>query len=146
MVQRWVFHDLQTDALYTFTVNPNEGGTPPLQKKIGYQATTAPDGALIAFEGRDEAQASEFTGTILYRQQYDAMINWFGRRHVIEMTDDLGRIFTIYIQSFEAKRVRSASHPWKHTYSVKYLVLGMEMPPLTPSDLLLAEATLEAGG
>lgn len=138
MVQRWTFHDPQTDDTYTFVVNPNEGGTPAYQKKIGYQATTAPDGALIAFEGRDEAQTGEFSGTILYRLQYDALIDWFGRRHIVEMTDDLGRIFSIYIQAFEAKRVRSASHKWKHTYSVKYLVLGVEMPEVTDEDMALA--------
>lgn len=137
-VQRWVFHDPLTDEDYTFVINPNDGGTPPYQKKIGYQPTTAPDGALIAYEGRDEAQATEASGVVLYRLQYDAMVEWFNKRHPIEVTDDLDRIMTIYITSFEARRVRSRSHRWKHTFTLKYLVLGIVMPEPTAADLAYA--------
>jgi hypothetical protein len=73
------------------------------------------------------------------------MIEWFNKRYPIEVTDDLDRILTIYITTFEPKRVRSATYPWKHTYSVKYLVLGVEMPALLPADLALASSTLRVG-
>lgn len=139
MAQRWVFHDPVTDESYTFVVNPNEGGTPSRKKKLGYQATTAPDGAVIMYEGREEPQNTEVSGTILYRLQYDAMIEWFDKRHPVEVTDDLDRIMTIYITDFEAKRVRSRNYPWKHTFTMKYIVLSIEMPEPTAIDLAYAE-------
>lgn len=138
MPQRWQFYDPQLDETYVFTVSPNEGGSPQYQKKVGYQSTAAPDGGLLAYEGRDEAQASEFAGTILHRLQYEAMIAWFSKRYPIEYTDDLGRIISIYITTFEPKRVRSSQYPWKHTYTVKYLILGITMPEYTSADLALA--------
>jgi hypothetical protein len=144
-MERWLFYDPQLGDTYTFTVNPNDGGSPQYQKTVGYQPTAAPDGALLAYEGRDQATTAEFSGSILYRQQYDAMIEWFNKRYPIEVTDDLDRILTIYITTFEPKRVRSATYPWKHTYSVKYLVLGVEMPALLPADLALASSTLRVG-
>lgn len=139
VLQRWTFHDPQTDDTYTFAINPNEDGSPQYTKSLGTQKTAAPDGGLLLYEGRDDAQTPQFTGVVLYRLQYDAMIEWFNKRYPIEMTDDLGRVITIYITSFEPKRVRNVSHPWKHTYSVKFVVLGVEMPPVTDAQLAMVE-------
>lgn len=127
-VVKWEFYDPETDDSYTFEINPNEGGSPQFIKKLQYQATAAPDGVILAFEGRDEPKTTDFGGTILSRAQYDAMVAWFSKRHVIQYTDDLGRVFQIYITNFEPKRARSHQYPWKHTYSVKCLVMSFTEP------------------
>jgi hypothetical protein len=122
-VVKWTFTDPVLSETYTFDVNPNAGGTPPLEKSIQYLNTSAPDGKTLAFEGRSTAQTSSFSGTILEESQYTVFEDWYRKRNQIYMTDDLGRSYTIYITKFEAQRVRARSHPWKHTYTVTYFIL-----------------------
>lgn len=122
-VVKWVFTDLTDASEYTFDINPNEGGTPAYKKNINYQSTAAPDGKTLIFEGRDQAGTATFSGVILYQEQYDALVLWFQKRHQIQVTDDLGRTFMIYVVSFEAKRQRAVHYPWKHSYTVEYVVV-----------------------
>lgn len=125
MVVRWTFTDAVAADSYTFAVNPNDGGSPTDAKSIQYQKSSAPseEGKTLVFEGRDEPNTSSFSGVILAEAQYHAMRSWFRRRNPITMTDDLGRTFTIYITKFEAKRKRARSYPWKHEYTVEYIIL-----------------------
>lgn len=127
-VVRWLFEDLTTatPATYTFEINPNEGGSLAYEKSIVTQTTSAFDGQVIVQEGQDKPLSSSFSGTILTEEGHDAMVDWFQRRHQIRVTDDLGRQMMIYITKFTPKRVRSALYPWKHTYTVDYIVLDVE--------------------
>jgi hypothetical protein len=121
---RWTFSDPATGDAYTFEINPNTDGSPQFKKTVTYQSTAAADGGLILFEGRDAATTLSFSGTILTQAQYNAMIRWFGKRHQVIFTDDLGRITTIYITAFSPKRKFTRSNPWRHEYSVEALVLN----------------------
>lgn len=123
MVQKWVFYDPIVPESYTFSVNPNEGGTPGRTKKIGQQATAAPDGKTLLFEGRDEVQTIDISGTILTQAQLDAFTAWSDKRHQVRVTDDLGRQYWVYITTFSATRNRRASHPWHHSYQMSMLIL-----------------------
>jgi len=123
MVARWRFDDPVDSTSYTFPINPNDGGTPNNEKTITVSPTTAPDGAVVVTEGLDKPQEIEFKGTILFEAQYTAMVEWFNKRHVILLTDDLDRQFRIYITSFVASRKRAQQHPFKHEYSVKATVV-----------------------
>ena len=120
---KWVFTDPVDSTSYTFDINPNQGGSPSWSKSITYENTSAPDGKTLMFEGRDEVKSLSFSGTILEEEQYDAMIEWFGKRHAIMMTDDLGRTFNIYITGFNPTRERAVHYPWKHSYEVNYTIL-----------------------
>lgn len=119
----WVFTDLVTNETYNLPVNPNEGGSPSYRKSITYQNTAAPDGKVLMFEGRDDPKQSSFSGVLLTEGQYNAFVEWFEKRHQIQITDDLGRTFTCYITSFDPKRRRSALHPWKHDYTCEYTII-----------------------
>lgn len=121
---RWTFYDPTNSTTYTFPINPSEGGSPIHKKTMTYQNTLSPGGRVLIFEGQTEAQEVEFSGTILDQAQYDAMVLWFNKRHQIRLTDDLGRQFNIYITEFTPKRERAYHHPWKHSYSVKYVVMS----------------------
>lgn len=125
-VVRWIFDDLTDSSSYTFPINPSEGGSPQYKKSINTQNTAAPDGKTLVFEGRDAPQTLSFSGTILDEAQYNAMVLWFNKRHQIKVTDDLGREFMVYITDFEPKRVRAVQHPWKHSYTVNYIVLDWD--------------------
>lgn len=122
-VVKWTFYDATTASTYTFAINPNEGGTPLRRKTISYQNTAAPDGKTLIFEGRDEPRKISFSGTLLEQAQLDAFETWFEKRHQVRVTDDLGREYWIYITSFEPKRARARSHPWKHTYTCEATIL-----------------------
>lgn len=125
-VQRWTFTDPVTSETYEFEINPSEGGSPSLEKNMTYTNTAAPEGRALAFEGRPNVQTSQFKGTILTEEHYNAMMYWFGVKNQINMTDDLGRTQSIYITKFDPQRVRAVQHPWKHSYTVSYFVLDWD--------------------
>lgn len=119
MVVRWTFYDPVTVETYTMQVNPKEGGTPGLKKNVNYKATTAATGRVLAFEGRDEPRMFDWSGTILTEQHLMDLTEWFNKRRQIQLTDDLGRQYWIYITDFTPKRERAVHHPWKHSYTMK---------------------------
>jgi hypothetical protein len=123
MVTRWTIYDPTNATTTAFEVNPSEGGTPARKKTITYQNTSAPNGKVIVFEGRDEPQAIKFSGTILYESQYTQFLNWFNTRHQVLLTDDLNRQYWIYITSFDATRQRAVQHPWKHSYNIEATIV-----------------------
>lgn len=122
-VVRWVFTDPTTSDEYEFDINPAEGGSPQFRKNIAYQNTSAPDGKVLMFEGRDATQELEITGTILEEDHYNALYEWWNKRHQVQVTDDLGREFMIYITAFEPKRERAIHYPWKHSFTMRYTEL-----------------------
>ena len=115
-VVKWVFEDPVTLASTTFEINPNDGGSRSYEKNIGYSNTSAPDGKVIVFEGRDAPASIEFSGVLLTETQYDMFVEWWNKRYQVNVTDDLGREFSIIVEAFVPKRERARSHPWKHSY------------------------------
>lgn len=122
-VVRWVFEDPTTLDSFTFAINPKEGGSPSYQKTLTYQSTAAPDGKVISFEGRDPVRNLEFSGVLFTEEEFDAFVEWWGKRYQVQVTDDLGRTFTIQINSFEPTRRRARAHPWKHDYRVSATIV-----------------------
>ncbi len=121
VVVKWELFD--GSNTYTFLINPNEGGSPARKKSITYKNTAAPDGKTLVFEGRDEPGTMSFSGILLEQSQYEAFEEWFDKRMQVRITDDLGRQYWIYIESFEPKRVRARSYPWKHSFSISATIL-----------------------
>lgn len=119
----WEFYDPVEDETYYLEINPNEGGYPSRSKNIIYESTAAPNGQTLAYEGRETPAAISFSGTILTESHFNALNNWYLKSNQIRLTDDLGRIFWIYIKSFNPQRVRSVSYPWRHTYTIEAIVL-----------------------
>lgn len=120
-VTKWTFYD--GSDTYTFEINPNEGGSPARKKTISYKSTAAPDGKTLIFEGRDQPPTIQFSGILLTEAQYDAFEEWWDKRQQVRVTDDLGREYWIYIDSFDPKRVRARSYPWKHQFSITATIL-----------------------
>lgn len=121
MVVKWQFYDGSTTEV--FEVNPNEGGSPTRRKTMTYKNTAAPDGKTLVFEGRDEPGEISFSGTLLTQEQFDMFEEWWDKRQQVRITDDLGRQYWVYIHTFDAKRIRARSHPWKHEYTVEATIL-----------------------
>lgn len=123
-VVRWQFYDPVTLQTLTFEINPDDGGSPAYAKTITYANTSAPNGAVLIFEGRDQVQKLEWSGTLLTQTHFTAYTTWWAKRYQVQLTDDLGRIFQIVVESFTPTRKRSALYPWKHTYKVVATVVG----------------------
>jgi hypothetical protein len=119
----WVLTDPITDDTYSWEINPNDGGSLAYSKQVNYTLTTAPDGKVLMYEGRDEAKSTTVSGVILSEAQYYEMIEWFNKRYQLQLEDDLGRIMMIYITSFEPKRIRSPRRPWRHDYSLTFTIV-----------------------
>lgn len=124
MVVRWRFDDPSSLESYTFAINPKDGGSPSYKKSFQYQNTSAPAGKVLVFQGRDDTQKLTWDGTILDEASFNALVTWWNKRNQITVTDDLGRVFTIIIESFEPKRVRAATAPWKHSYTLTATIVN----------------------
>lgn len=131
MTVKWKFLDLTDNSTATFEINPDSSSSgvstsssgttsypPTLEKTITTVATLAPGGKTLIYEGADIAPSIGFSGTILTETMYNTMITWFNKRHQIQLTDDLGLVYVIYIVAFAPVRVRMATNAWYHTYSV----------------------------
>lgn len=121
---RWTLYDPATDETWTFAMNPSAGGSPALVKTLTYQATAAPGGQTLVFQGRQATQTLDLSGTLLTEAEYAFFETaWYVQNQML-LTDDLGRQFWVVITEFSPTRVRAAHHPWKHTYNLKALVVN----------------------
>jgi hypothetical protein len=119
----WVLTDLTNNDTYSWDINPRQISM-PRRKTFTYQNTAAPGGRVLAFEGRDEPRKFTFSGIVLSQSQKEEMDAWFNKRHQMQLTDDLGETYTIYITSFNWSREgRTIQHQWRHSYEGEMLVL-----------------------
>lgn len=118
---KWSFYDPEDLSTYTFEINPVEADMPALEKNVSVLNPTA--GNAVLTEGADKERIGDFSGVILTQTEYDAMVLWFNKRYPIQFTDDLGRTFSVYITQLDATRERAVHSPWKHSYTVRYILL-----------------------
>jgi len=115
----WRFFD--GTVSYVLPVNPSTASMPTKNKTITYQATCA--GKQIAYEGRSEPGRISFSGVILEEAQLRAFENWFNKRKQIQITDDLGQKFWVYLKSFSPTRRKNNDYDWLIDYSAEGTVL-----------------------
>lgn len=125
-IYRWKFLDNnpeegQSDS-YEFDVNPKEMQTLNSEKKITVLGTTAVDGQALLYEGARPPQAWEFSGTLLTKDQYDQMNDFFARRHRLQLMIHDGRLLDIYATGFSPVPKPSTNYRWRHEYTFKALV------------------------
>lgn len=126
----WRWEDRTEGTVEFMSINPNEGASPSYQKTLAKETTTAP-GALaqtLIYEGADAAVEFSFSGIILTQEQYEFIFNAWSKRHLLQLTDDLGRVFTLYLERFAPQRVRSKTYPWRHTYEASAVVVPTVNP------------------
>jgi hypothetical protein len=126
----WRWEDPTEGTVEFMSINPNDGASPTFAKGLTKETTTAPGGErnVLIYEGADAATEFQFSGVLLTQEQYEFLHRAWEKRHVVLLTDDLGRIFTIYLESFNPKRVRSATYPWRHTYDATAVVVKLGTP------------------
>lgn len=117
----WRFQDYSGSQFYEFEINPLDVSDPAIKRTITTQATSA--GRQVNYEGRLQPGTLTFSGTILSEGQYEVMNAWAQVRKQIKITDDWGRVFWVYIESFTPTRKYSIEFPWRMEYSVEATVL-----------------------
>lgn len=126
-VTRWTFKDVwstTTNTIYTFEVNPNQGGSPQVTKNLNIAYNVGPNRGGILQEGQSTVPVLTFSGLLLTQTHYEAMETWFDKRVLIELKDDLGRTFRGVFSSFNPTRVRKPFNPWYHTYDAAFTCHG----------------------
>lgn len=125
-VQKWVFADHwqtgPTPYSYTWEVNPNDGGSPQVQKNMTILQSSGPNRMNLVMEGNSTVPTIAFSGVILTQAHYQAMELWFDRRVLIRLLDDLNRTFYGVFSKWTPKRSRRALNPWYHTYDAEFHV------------------------
>lgn len=122
-VVKWIFDDPVTAEQYIFSVNPNAGGDPQYKKNVVQQSTVAPGGLTLLSEGADTPLTLSWSGTIIDQAQHQVFITWFNKRYQIQLTDDLGRVFQVYITTYSPQRQRAANLAYKNTYTMEAMVV-----------------------
>lgn len=125
-VVRWKFKDLSTLGEYTLAINPNQGGSPGIEKNVGSVHPLAPNRRAIMYEGSGFPSDLTFSGVILTKDHFEALESWAMKRTLIQITDDLGRVFQGVFKSFSPSRDRRAYNYWYHTYSATFALTGMK--------------------
>jgi len=125
-VRRWRFRDVHQSGPqpygYTFEVNPNSGGSPQVTKQMSALSNTGPGRAPILQEGQSDPPTLQFSGVILTQAHYEALEDWYDRKILLELTDDLRREFTGVLTGFAPDRIRRPFNEWYHTYSATFAV------------------------
>jgi hypothetical protein len=126
----WRWEDPTEGTVEFMSLNPNEGASPTYAKTLTKETTTAPgrQGSVLIYEGADPPIEFSFSGAILTQEQYEFLEIAWNKRHLLMLTDDLGRVFTLYLVTSNPKRVRSATYPWRHTYDASAVVVTMGAP------------------
>lgn len=127
-VIRWTFTDVWETGpepyVYTFDINPNQGGSPQVQKQFAVNTNAGPNRGGILQEGQSTPPILTFGGVILTQHHYEALETWYDKRILIELADDLGRIFRGAFSNFAPSRERRAFNPWYHTFQAGFTVYG----------------------
>jgi hypothetical protein len=126
----WRWEDPTEGTVEFMSLNPNEGASPTFAKTLTKATTTAPGGQrqVLIYEGADPPVEFPFSGVILTQEQFEFLQIAWSKRHLLQLTDDLGRIFTLYLETFTPQRIRSANYPWRHTYQASAVIVSMGAP------------------
>lgn len=117
----WIWEDATDGTTQIMPINPNDGASPQYEKSLNKKRTTA--GRVIVQEGLGAPVQFDFSGALLTKEHYDFILNIWRKRHLVRLTDDLGRTFTIYLESFKPQRKLSRTYPWRHTYQATAVIV-----------------------
>ena len=117
---RWTLSDgVETYALH---INPHGGGTPEERKQYTIRRVTDPTARPIIWQGPDDVKRTSVTGVILTGDHLRSLQDWVRKNTEVTLTDDVGRVMLILLESFSPTRKRSRRR-WRHEYTLTYLVL-----------------------
>lgn len=128
----WSFVDPETTDQYFWPVNPNtDGGSNSRVRNTGFSVEAGMRRTSLNEDTIDnivmfvniEQKTFNYSGFVYTQDQLDDMVAWCEKEYPIEMYDDLGRGFLVYITTFSLSRVRSRQNPYKHSYNFNGIIL-----------------------
>lgn len=124
----WRWEDPTEGTVEYMSINPNSGASPTYQKTLTKATSTAPgvSSQVLIYEGAEPPSDFPFSGVILYQEQYEFLQRAYEKRHLLRLTDDLGRVFTLYLERFAPQRMLSRTYPWRHTYEASAVIVRTE--------------------
>lgn len=120
-VVKWRFAEVWGEQFWHMPVNPNEGGSPTIEKEMNALSNAGPYLGAILQEGRTSVPKLSFSGVILAQDHYEDLERWHLKRVLLDLDDDLGRTFRGVLVSFSPQRTRRAFNPWYHTYTAEFV-------------------------
>lgn len=121
---RWTLTDVWRGLSVTLPINPNDGGSPAIEKALSIQTNVGPYRGGIIQEGALSIPTLSFSGVILTQDHYELLEAWHLKRVLIDLDDDIGRTFRGVFSTFSPERQRRAYNPWYHTYSAQFAAWG----------------------
>jgi len=118
----WRFELPSASQSYYLQINPREFQRSKIDRPLTKDSTAA--GRTIVFEGLTAPEKLSMSGTLLTKDQYDALVLWSSTEKQIKITDDLGQVFWVYITQFRPSRQRSVESPWRHTFQIDAVVVS----------------------
>lgn len=122
MTARWIFHDPVAVETYTVPINPN-AMTSPFPKTAKQTLPASPVDGRVRALSTPQPVEWQFSGVIRTQAHYDALLAWVRKQNPVEITDHLGRTFTVLLTTFDPQDQRTPLTT-KWTYTVKGYVLG----------------------
>lgn len=122
----WTLTDNSTGTpeVFTFPINPVEHKPPNRQANITEETSSAPNGQVIMFQGRDRLRKGSFSGAVLTVGFYTDLDAWANKWYPLIMTDDAGQAWAIMITEIDWARVKRVLWPYRHNYTINYTVVG----------------------
>lgn len=120
---KWEFYDHVTGDTINLEVNPSDVSMTDITRSVSQQGTTSPTGKRVMFEGRRAPQTMTLDGVTFTKGQYQTFAHWANKNYQFRLTDDLGRVFWVYVTRFAPNRRANFYQPWLADYSIEVTVL-----------------------
>lgn len=121
-LHKWLYTDPQTSSTYEFPRNPEKMTSPVLDRAITAQGTLG--GGFATWEGQAVAKQMTFTGRVLNKAHYDALVAWHKKQNRFTITDHFGRVMTVVPLSSDLVPDTKRTSYWNHEYTITVLVLA----------------------
>ena len=128
----WLWYDEVEDETYAMPVNPYEdSGSNGIGRLTQYTVNAAryqDDSGVdrignLVYYGSDDVPRHTYNGRLYTQQQVQDFMAVVAKNYPLEVTDDLDRSFQVFIENFTLDRVRSNKDPWKHEYTLTFIVI-----------------------
>lgn len=121
---QWTLTDNSTGTpvVLTFFWNPNKFDPPGRSTNITSDLTTAPNGQVIVFQGRDKLRTTTFEGAVGNQAFYEELNEWKDKHYPLTLTDDQGNAWTVLFQEWKWTRVKRRN-AWRFDYTAQVIVL-----------------------
>lgn len=127
------FYDSIEDETYVWPVNPyQDNGSHNIEREVKYEVNAGmyQDNSgndristIIGFQA-DSVPRFSYAGRVYDQAQLEAMEEWAAKDYPINMSDDLGRTYSVLIDKFTLDaRARVRHRPFKHEYTLTGIIL-----------------------